>query len=42
MLTYGDGVSDVNIKELLKYHNSHNKLATMTAIQPGGRFKIRY
>ncbi len=40
MLTYGDGVSDVNIKELVQYHNSHNKLATMTAIQPGGRFGV--
>ena len=40
MLTYGDGVSDVNIKELVQYHNRHNKLATMTAIQPGGRFGV--
>ena len=40
MLTYGDGVSDVNIKELLDYHIVHNKLATLTAIQPGGRFGV--
>lgn len=38
MLTYGDGVSDVNISELLKYHKSHGKKATMTAIQPDGKF----
>lgn len=38
MLTYGDGVCDVNIHELLEFHRRGNKLATMTAIQPGGRF----
>ena len=38
MLTYGDGVSDVDIKELLKYHQSHGKLATVTAVRPAGRF----
>lgn len=38
MLTYGDGVSDVNISELLEFHNSQNKQMTMTAIQPTGRF----
>jgi glucose-1-phosphate cytidylyltransferase len=38
MLTYGDGVSDVNIKELLKYHKGHKKAATITAVQPDGRF----
>ena len=37
-LTYGDGVSDVNIKETLKFHKIHGKLATITAIQPAGRF----
>jgi glucose-1-phosphate cytidylyltransferase len=37
-LTYGDGVSDVNITELLKFHKSHGKLATLTATQPEGRF----
>ena len=40
MLTYGDGVSDVNISELVRFHQSHGKLATMTAIQPGGRFGV--
>jgi len=38
MLTYGDGVSDVNIKELYEFHKKNNKKATMTAIQPAGRF----
>lgn len=38
MLTYGDGVSDVNLKELLKFHKGHGKLATVTAIQPEARF----
>ncbi len=40
MLTYGDGVSDVNVNELVKFHQTHGKLATMTAIQPGGRFGV--
>ena len=38
MLTYGDGVSDVNISELLKFHKSHNKIATVTAVRPTARF----
>lgn len=38
MLTYGDGVSDINILKLLDYHFSHGKLATVTAVQPGGKF----
>lgn len=38
MLTYGDAVSDVNIKDLLEFHNKNGKLATLTAVQPGGRF----
>lgn len=38
MLTYGDGVSDLNIVELLEYHRSHGKLATVTAVKPPGRF----
>ena len=37
-LTYGDGVSDVNISELIKFHEAHGKLATITATQPPGRF----
>ena len=38
MLTYGDGLSDVNLKDLLKFHKSHGKLVTMTAIRPTARF----
>lgn len=38
--TYGDGVSDVNIKELIDFHRSQNTLATLTAIQPPGRFGV--
>ena len=38
MLTYGDGVSDVNISELLSFHKRHGKIATVTAIQPEARF----
>lgn len=38
MLTYGDGVSNINIQKLLEFHQKSGKLATMTAIQPGGRF----
>jgi glucose-1-phosphate cytidylyltransferase len=37
-LTYGDGVSDINISQLLQFHQSHGKLATVTAVQPPGRF----
>lgn len=38
MLTYGDGVANVNIHELVAFHKKHGKIATLTAIQPGGRF----
>jgi len=38
MLTYGDGVADINIEELLKFHKSHGKAMTMTSAQPDGRF----
>lgn len=37
-MTYGDGVSDVNISELLKFHKTHNCAATMTIAAPPGRF----
>lgn len=36
--TYGDGVGDVNISELIAFHTNQNKLATLTATQPPGRF----
>ncbi len=38
MLTFGDGVSDVNLRELLAFHRSHGKLATVTAVRPPARF----
>lgn len=38
LLTYGDGVSDINIKKLVEFHRSHGKAITMTAVQPEGRF----
>jgi len=37
-MTYGDGVADINIKELINFHKSHGKLATLTATFPPGRF----
>ena len=36
--TYGDGVADVNIKELIKFHKTQGTLATVTSVQPPGRF----
>ncbi|RYY08363.1 MAG: glucose-1-phosphate cytidylyltransferase [Sphingobacteriaceae bacterium] len=38
MLTYGDGVSDVNLTELLSFHQTRGKYCTVTAVQPSGRF----
>lgn len=38
MLTYGDGVSDIDIDKLVSFHNSHNGAITMTSVQPDGRF----
>ena len=38
MLTYGDGVSDVNIQNVLAFHHQHGKIATITTTQPPGRF----
>lgn len=40
MMTYGDGVSNIDINELVKFHSNNNKIATITAIQPGGRFGV--
>ena len=40
LLTYGDGVSDVNILDLINFHNSSGKLCTLTAVQPEGRFGV--
>ncbi len=38
LMTYGDGVGDININELIKFHQSHGKLVTLTATVPEGRF----
>ena len=38
MLTYGDGVSSINIKKAIKFHNDHGKIATITAVRPPVRF----
>jgi glucose-1-phosphate cytidylyltransferase len=38
MMTYGDGISNVNINKLVDFHKNHGKLATLTAVQPTGRF----
>lgn len=38
MLTWGDGLSDVNLHKLLAYHKSHGKIATMTAVRPPARY----
>ena len=38
LLTYGDGVADINIDELVKYHKSHGKMVTVSAVHPGARF----
>ena len=38
MLTYGDGLCDVNINELVEFHKAHKKIATVTAVRPTARF----
>ncbi|XOV91174.1 MAG: glucose-1-phosphate cytidylyltransferase [Bacteroidota bacterium] len=38
MMTYGDGVSNIDINELVKFHRRNNKVATLTAVRPAGRF----
>ena len=40
MMTYGDGVSDIDLDALLEFHRVQKKAATLTAIQPGGRFGV--
>ncbi len=40
MLTYGDGVSDINIRELLGFHLSHGKIATVTAVHPISKYGV--
>ncbi len=38
MLTYGDGVADINIEKLVEFHTGHRKIMTMTSVLPDGRF----
>ena len=38
MLTYGDGVADIDLESLLRFHRSHGKMVTVTAVHPGARF----
>ena len=38
MVTYGDGVADINIKELVEFHKAHGKMATITGVHPSSRF----
>ena len=38
LLTYGDGVADIDIDALVNFHNSHGKMVTMTAVRPAARF----
>jgi glucose-1-phosphate cytidylyltransferase len=38
MVTYGDGVSDIDLHDLLRFHRSHGRLATVTAVRPPARF----
>jgi glucose-1-phosphate cytidylyltransferase len=38
MLTYGDGLCDVHLEELLRFHRSHGRIATVTAVRPPSRF----
>ncbi len=40
MMTYGDGVSDIDLDKLVAFHQSHGKLATMTAVHPDSRFGV--
>ncbi|MBN1983896.1 MAG: glucose-1-phosphate cytidylyltransferase [Chitinivibrionales bacterium] len=40
MLTYGDGLANTNINQLLEFHKSHKKVATLTAVQPEGRYGV--
>lgn len=40
MMTWGDGVADINLDKLLEFHRSHGKLATMTAVRPPARYGV--
>ena len=39
-LTYGDGLANINLKKLLKFHKNHKKIATITSVQPPNRYGI--
>ena len=38
MLTYGDGLGDIDLKKLVKFHQAHGKILTVTGVRPSGRF----
>ena len=38
LMTYGDGISDVNIRRLISFHKKNKKIATLTAVRPPARF----
>jgi glucose-1-phosphate cytidylyltransferase len=40
LLTYGDGVANINIRGLVEFHNKHGKIATITTVLPLGRFGV--
>jgi glucose-1-phosphate cytidylyltransferase len=40
MLTYGDGIGNIDIRKLLDFHNSHGKIGTVTAVRPPARFGV--
>jgi glucose-1-phosphate cytidylyltransferase len=40
LLTYGDGLADINLKKLINFHHEHGKIATVTAVKPVGRFGL--
>lgn len=40
MLTYGDGVADIDITQVLEFHKAHGKIGTMSAVRPEGRFGV--
>lgn len=42
ILTYGDGVADIDLNKLVSFHKSHSRIATVTAIQPLGRFGVMH
>ena len=40
IMTYGDGVADIDLRKLVEFHRKHGKRATVTAVQPPGRFGV--